>query len=70
MLVNSVVSIYYYFMIPRQMIFTPPEDRARMPVPALVTGVVTLATAALVILFLFPNPIAHVADLSTLSPLG
>jgi NADH-quinone oxidoreductase subunit N len=70
MLVNSVVSIYYYFMLPRQMIFTPPEDRARLAVPALVTGVVGLATLALVALFLFPNPIARVADLSTLSPLG
>jgi NADH-quinone oxidoreductase subunit N len=70
MLVNSVVSIYYYVLVPRQMIFTPPEDRAPLPVPALVTGVVGLATVALVVLFLFPNPIAHVADLSTLSPLG
>jgi NADH-quinone oxidoreductase subunit N len=66
MLVNSVVSIYYYFAVPRQMILEPAEDESRLPVPALVTAVVALATVAIVAVFVFPNPFARAADISTL----
>ena len=40
MLVNSVVSIYYYFLVPRQMIFRDPADASPLRVPTLVTAVV------------------------------
>jgi NADH-quinone oxidoreductase subunit N len=66
MVVNSVVSIYYYFAVPRQMIFEPAEDESRLRVPALVTAVVALAMVAVVAVFVFPNPFAHAADISTL----
>jgi NADH-quinone oxidoreductase subunit N len=66
MVVNSVVSIYYYFAVPRQMIFEPAEDESPLRVPALVTAVVALAMAAVVVVFVFPNPFSHAADISTL----
>ena len=66
MLLNSVVSIYYYFAVPRQMIFEPAVDESRMDVSWLVTTVVGLATVALLMVFVFPNPIAHLAQVSTL----
>jgi NADH-quinone oxidoreductase subunit N len=66
MLLNSVVSIYYYFAVPREMIFKPATDESRMNVSWLVTGVVALATFALVVVFILPNPFARLAQLSTL----
>jgi NADH-quinone oxidoreductase subunit N len=66
MLLNSVVSIYYYFAVPREMIFKPASDESRMSVSWLVTGVVALATVALVAVFILPNPFARLAQLSTL----
>jgi NADH-quinone oxidoreductase subunit N len=66
MLINSVVSIYYYFAVPRQMIFEPAEDESRLRSPALVTAVVALAMVAVVALFVFPTPFADAAGVSTL----
>jgi NADH-quinone oxidoreductase subunit N len=66
MLLNSVVSIYYYFAVPREMIFKPAADESRMNVSWLVTAVVALATLALVVVFILPNPFARLAQLSTL----
>ena len=34
MLVNSVISVFYYFAVPRQMIFRDPDDDARLRVPS------------------------------------
>jgi NADH-quinone oxidoreductase subunit N len=70
MLVNSVVSVFYYLLVPRQMFLRPPADRSRLRVPVLVTAVVALATVALVAIFVLPNPIARLAEISTLVGLG
>jgi NADH:ubiquinone oxidoreductase subunit 2 (subunit N) len=70
MLVNSVISVAYYFAVPRQMIFKEPSDASRLRVSWLVTAVVSIATVALVALFVLPNPFARIADLSTLVGLG
>ena len=70
MLVNSVISIAYYFAVPRQMIFRDAEDGSRLRVPALVTAVVAVAMVALVVVFVIPNPFARLADLSTLVGAG
>jgi NADH-quinone oxidoreductase subunit N len=66
MLVNTVISIFYYFAVPRQMIFKPALDQSPLGASRLVTGVVGLAALALVAIFIIPNPLAHMADLSTL----
>jgi NADH-quinone oxidoreductase subunit N len=70
MLLNSVVSIYYYFMVPRQMLFKDPERDERLRVPFLVTAVVGLAMLALFVIFVIPNPFAEIADLSVLRSLA
>ncbi len=67
MVVNSVVSIYYYLAIPRAMIFEEPEVDRPMPSPVLVTAVVTLATAAIVAVGVYPELLAHFPPLSTLA---
>ena len=43
MLVNSVVSVFYYLVVPRQMFLRDAADRSRLRVPGLVTAVVVLA---------------------------
>ncbi len=66
MLVNSVISVGYYFAVPKQMIFEPAKDASRMRSPVLVNAVVAVALVAIVAIFVFPNPIARAADISTL----
>jgi NADH-quinone oxidoreductase subunit N len=67
MLVNSVVSIVYYFAIPRAMLFTEPESGETLRSSWLVTAVVAAAMIALVAIFVIPNPIAHLGDVSSLA---
>ncbi|HJR96731.1 MAG TPA: NADH-quinone oxidoreductase subunit N [Actinomycetota bacterium] len=70
MLVNSVVSVFYYLLVPRQMFLREAADRSRLRVPALVTVVVGAATIALVGIFVLPNPVARLAEISSLVGLG
>jgi NADH-quinone oxidoreductase subunit N len=70
MLVNSVVSVFYYLLVPRQMFLREAADRSRLRVPALVTVVVGAATIALVAIFVLPNPVARLAEISSLVGLG
>src|SRR5947199_2454647 len=67
MLVNSVVSIVYYFAVPRTMLFIEPEAGETLRPSWLVTAVVAAAMIALVVIFVIPNPIAHLGDLSSLA---
>jgi NADH-quinone oxidoreductase subunit N len=66
MVVNSVVSVFYYLAVARQMIFMPAEDPTPLPTPAPVAGVVGLAMAALVFFFVLPGTFSALADMSTL----
>jgi NADH-quinone oxidoreductase subunit N len=71
MVINSVISVAYYFAIPRQMIFREPEERLLdLRSPLLVTAVVFTTMVALIVVFFFPNPFADLADLSTLVATG
>ncbi len=66
MLVNSVISVAYYFAVPKQMILEPAADESALRSSWLVNAVVAFALVAIVAIFVFPNPIARAADLSTL----
>jgi NADH-quinone oxidoreductase subunit N len=67
MVVNSVISIAYYFAVPKAMIFADAESEELMRPSWLVTAVVAAAMVALVVIFVIPNPLAHLGDLSVLS---
>jgi NADH-quinone oxidoreductase subunit N len=69
MLVNSVISIYYYLAIPRAMFLLPGEER-RLSVSGLVTGVAVLATVAVVAIGFYPDLVARFPPLSTLVGAG
>ena len=66
MVVNSVVSVFYYLAVVRQMIFRPAEDPTPLAAPAPVTAVVGLAMVALVFFFLLPGTFSALARVSTL----
>ena len=70
MLVNSVVSVFYYLVVPRQMFLRDAADPARLRVPALVTAVVALAMIAILVIFVLPNAVARLAEISTLVGIG
>jgi NADH-quinone oxidoreductase subunit N len=66
MLVNSVVSIYYYLAIPRAMIFQEPQRDRPFASPRLVTGVALVTMAAVILVGIWPEILAHFPPLSTL----
>jgi NADH-quinone oxidoreductase subunit N len=66
MVVNSVISVFYYLAIPKQMIFHPAVDTTPVRTPVLVAGVVGLSMAALLFFFLLPGTFSRLADISTL----
>jgi NADH-quinone oxidoreductase subunit N len=66
MVVNSVVSLYYYLAVPRQMLFAEPEHDRPLLSPASVTFVTVVATVAVVAIGVWPELIAHFPPLSTL----
>jgi NADH-quinone oxidoreductase subunit N len=71
MVINSVISIGYYFAIPRQMIFREPgEGLVDLRSPVLVTAVVFATMVALVVIFFFPNAFADLAEMATLVAAG
>jgi NADH-quinone oxidoreductase subunit N len=66
MLVNSVVSLYYYLVVPRQMLFKDPAEDRPLGSPVLVTAVTVLTTAAVIAVGVYPELLAHFPPLSTL----
>ncbi len=67
MVINSVISVGYYFLIPRAMIFEEAEDEARFRSPILVTAVVAVAMIALLVIFVVPNAIYRLGEVSSLA---
>ena len=66
MLLNSVMSVYYYFAIPRKMFFEVSEDPSPQRSPILVTAVVALASVAVLAAFVWPDWFARAPEFSTL----
>jgi NADH-quinone oxidoreductase subunit N len=68
MVINSVISVGYYLLIPRAMIFDEPIEREeRVSVPVLL-GTVTAVTMALILaIFVYPNALYRLGELSSLA---
>jgi NADH-quinone oxidoreductase subunit N len=66
MLVNSVISIYYYLAIPRAMIFEEPTRDRPFASPVLVSGVAMVAMVTILAVGVWPELLAHFPPLSTL----
>lgn len=66
MVVNSVISVYYYVGIVRQMFFVDAAEPRPFRAPAAVMGVVLLATAAVLAVGIFPDLFATFPPSATL----
>jgi NADH-quinone oxidoreductase subunit N len=66
MLVTSVISVFYYFAVPRAMFFEPSGEQGRLEVPALVSAVVAVALVTIVAAFIWPDAFARAPQFSTL----
>ncbi len=66
MVVNSVVSLYYYLAVPRAMIFSEPILERPVRSPALVSLVALVAMVAVLVLGVYPELFAYFPPLSTL----
>jgi NADH-quinone oxidoreductase subunit N len=67
MVINSVISVGYYFLIPRAMIFEDPVEPGPFRSSALVTAVVAVAMVALLVIFVVPNAIYRLGEVSSLA---
>ena len=68
MVINSVISVGYYFLIPRAMIFEDPEPgERRFAAPALLGTVSAVSLALIVAIFVYPNALFRLGDLSSLA---
>ena len=70
MVINSVISVGYYFLIPRAMIFEDAEDQTPFRSPILVTAVVAVAMVALLVIFIVPNAIYRLGEVTSLGSGG
>jgi NADH-quinone oxidoreductase subunit N len=67
MLINSVISVGYYFAIPKQMIFVEGEEGERkLRAPVLVGAVAFVALVAILVIGVYPSFIVRFPPLSTL----
>lgn len=66
MLVNSVVSLYYYLAVPKQMLFLETDQERPLLAPVLVSVVSVLATVVVLAVGVWPELLAHFPPLSTL----
>jgi NADH-quinone oxidoreductase subunit N len=68
MVINSVISVGYYLLIPRAMIFEEPEEGpARFPIPVLLGTVAVITLALIVAIFVYPNTVFRLGDISSLA---
>jgi NADH:ubiquinone oxidoreductase subunit 2 (subunit N) len=68
MVVNSVISLYYYLAVPRAMIFVEPVVDRPLASPALVNTVVAVAMVAVLVIGVYPEVFAYFAPRATLGP--
>jgi NADH:ubiquinone oxidoreductase subunit 2 (subunit N) len=66
MVINSVISLYYYILIAREMFFGELAEVRPFRAPALVTGVVVLAGIAVLAVGVFPDLLAKLPPAVTL----
>jgi len=59
---SSLVSLYYYLLVMKQMYMYEPLRKGRVYVPALMTAVVTLLFAVVIALGIYPTPLLDAAN--------
>ena len=67
MVVNSVISLYYYVGVVRAMYLQDPEDGAAVSFPRPIAVAVATAMAGVIVLGVYPEPVAKIAALARLA---
>ena len=62
---NSVISLYYYMMIMKQMYMVPAEDDSPVPVSALSRGVLGAMLVGIIAIGVYPAPLVDAIDAAT-----
>ncbi len=62
--VNSVISVVYYFNIVRAMFFMEAKDSTPIRVAPLISTALTLSAGLVLLIALYPQPLYTIADLS------
>jgi NADH-quinone oxidoreductase subunit N len=60
--VNSVISLYYYLNIIKQMYMVEPEEMTRFRVPLTVNGSLAVLVAGVLFIGVYPGPLFKIAD--------
>ena len=66
MVLNSVISLYYYVGVVRAMYMVDPEDEAAVSFPRPITAAVGVAFVGVVVFGVYPEPFARLADAARL----
>lgn len=56
-ILTSLISLYYYLMIIKQLYIEPPAEMTRLPIPRLTTGLLLFLMAGIVFLGVYPAPL-------------
>ena len=60
--VNSVISLYYYLNVIKQMYMVEPEEMTRFRVPLTVTGSLAVLVAGVFLIGVYPRPLFEIVD--------
>lgn len=66
----SLISLYYYLMVIKQMYIHDAEDAAPLPVPALTKGVLAVLVLAVIVIGVYPAPLVDAIDAASRSLLA
>ncbi len=66
MVLNSVISLYYYVGVVRVMYLQAPEDEAALRLPRSITLATAVASVGVVVLGIYPEPFARLANAARL----
>jgi NADH-quinone oxidoreductase subunit N len=67
MVVNSVISLYYYLGVVRVMFLTDPENGDAVSFPRPITVAVAVAMVGVIVLGVYPEPVARLAGAARLA---
>jgi NADH-quinone oxidoreductase subunit N len=64
-IVNSVISLYYYLSVMKQMYIVAPEEPGRFRIPMVLNGVLAVLVAGIIFVGVFPQPLFEAAANAT-----
>lgn len=64
-MVNSLISLYYYLMVIRQMYIEPASDASRLRVPALLSGLLAVLVLLIILIGIYPSPLLRAIEAAT-----